>query len=299
MATLIDIVVATRDRPSDLAKMLPTLAAQSLQDFRCIIVDQSDDPSANARAIGDLGDDRFEHFPQKEKGRTKALNLGLRLGSAPVVAFTDDDVTLPTDWLERALHSIESLSTPGIVFGNVLACEHEPDTYFVPAITFSQLQVMKGPLKRSPGVIGMAANMFVSREVFEKSGFFDQDLGAGGSLRSGEECEFAYRALRDGFVVAQDPNLEVVHWGARPLEGGVARSLIMAGFFGLGAGYGKHLRKGDWSAAKVTFDIGAMAISEAVRAVTQMQRPRLFRFANFLSGIAAGVMRGPQIPPAV
>jgi len=97
----------------------------------------------------------------------------------------------------------------------------------------------------------MGANMFVRRTVFDQIGGFDEDLGPGGTLLTGEECELTYRALQHSVEVVREPGLTVTHWGARPVSGDVAKELVNSGFFAVGAGYGKHIRSGDGKALTI------------------------------------------------
>ena len=293
----IDVVVATRNRPDDMARMIPTLLSQSHANFSCLIVDQSDDPKATASLIAGLGDHRVRHIVHRAKGKSLALNLALSQTSAEAIAFTDDDCTLPNDWLSKALGALARLPGPGIVFGNVRPGLHDSNRFFIPSIEFDRYEELTTPLLKSPGLIGMGANMIVSRTVFERAGKFDEDLGPGGPLKTGEECELSYRALRRGFVVAQDPALDVVHWGARPLANDVARELVVTGFFAIGAGYGKHIRTGDWRAAVVSLHDSASVLALFASALARRRGPfHLRRLGLFWRGIAEGVRRGPRVP---
>jgi glycosyltransferase involved in cell wall biosynthesis len=282
--TLVDVIVATRNRPQDMARLLPTLVAQSHRHFRFFAIDQSDDPEPNGTAIRALDDARFRHLVQREKGKSRALNLGLSRSSAELVAFTDDDCTLPEDWL-------------AILFGNLTPAPHDPQRCFIPAIEFDRPRVHRGPLLWSRGLLGMGANMIIRRSVFDTIGLFDEDLGPGGPHFTGEEVEITYRALQHGFEVQQRPDLRVVHWGARPLAGGVAKQLINSGYFAVGSGYGKHLRSGDVRTVSVVMHELAWVLSLTTRALLTNQRPLHIRRLGLLSrGIVAGLRRGLRAP---
>src|SRR5690349_15439545 len=121
----IDIVVATRNRPDDLRKFIPTALSQDHRDFRLIIIDQSQDASIDSQMVSSFHDDRILFLVQDGKGKSRALNLGLSRATAPILAFTDDDCTLPVDWLTQALACFERNETAGIAFGSVIAAEHD------------------------------------------------------------------------------------------------------------------------------------------------------------------------------
>jgi glycosyltransferase involved in cell wall biosynthesis len=295
--TLVDVIVATRNRPEDMARLLPTTVVQSHRHFRFFAIDQSDDPEPNRAAIRGLDDARFRHLVQREKGKSRALNLGLSRSSAELVAFTDDDCTLPEDWLATAVRLMLEHPDVGILFGNLTPTPHDPERCFIPAIEFDRPRVHRGPLLWSRGLLGMGANMIIRRSVFDTIGLFDEDLGPGGPHLTGEEVEITYRALQHGFEVQQRPELRVVHWGARPLAGGVAKQLINSGYFAVGSGYGKHLRSGDVRTVGVVMHELAWVLSLTTRALLTNQRPLHIRRLGLLSrGIVAGLRRGLRAP---
>lgn len=292
----IDVLVPTRDRPEDLARCLGSLAAQDIDELRCLVIDQSDEPDVNRRLIDELADPRIEHLVDHSRGKSRALNLGLRATTAPVVAFTDDDCTMAPDWLARGRRSLDRPNV-GVVFGLVTAAPHDPAAVYIPEVSFDGVHTVDRPLFRSPGLIGMGADMFIDREVLERIGGFDEDLGPGGRLFTGEDCEIAYRALRHGFAVKQDPGLEVVHWGARPLEGHVARDLVTTAFFAIGAGYGKHARDRDVRALAVALDELGAAVAASLAALVRRRGPyHVRRITRFVQGFVAGVRSGPCVP---
>lgn len=295
----VDVIVATRNRPGDLANLLTSLREQSHVDYRCMIVDQSDSARSVKSMIDGLGDDRFVYVPNPEVGKSRALNLGLRMSDSDVVAFTDDDCIVPSEWIARIVDAIETTPNIGFVFGNVTAFPHDPSVEFVPSIAFEALRTIDGRPLRPIGLIGMGANMAARRDVFDSIGGFDEDLGPGGRLRTGEDCEIAYRALRHGFVVLQSPELDVVHYGARPVADHVARDMVTTGWFAIGAGYGKHLRSGDWRALVVVAGEVFAGFSALAAAVLRRRGPfHVRRLIEFGRGVGRGVAAGPSLGSA-
>lgn len=295
----VDVLVATRNRPDDLRRMLATVTSQTHEDFTLLVLDQSDDVGPNREAVADLGDERIVHVSQPDRGKSKALNDGLRRTDSAFVAFTDDDCELRSDWLEKGVSALRENEGTGMLFGTLTPFPHDETTHFVPAIDFAARRTLVGPLMRSHGLVGMGANMMIRRSALETVGMFDEDLGPGGRLHTGEEIELAYRVLRAEYDILQDPAPVIVHRGERPIAGNVATDLVNTGFFAMGAGYGKHLRARDWRA-------GAVAGHEILRVLGAMgsalarRRPpfHVRRLVAFTRGLLAGFVRGPGWPSA-
>ena len=294
----VDVLVATRDRPQDLHRMLRTAVAQTYRTFTMLIVDQSDDVVANQHVIAQIGDRRIRHVPQDARGKSRALNAALRLSCSELVAFTDDDCELPADWLQELVRSARAHPLAALVFGTVAAGEHEPADYFIPTVQFQAVQVLAAGSLPPRGLIGMGANMLARRSAVEDVGMFDEELGPGGLFKTGEEVELAYRALRVGFDVVQDPRPTVVHWGARPWSGGAASEVINVAFFAIASGYGKNVRAGDRRAMRAFMRELSAAVIAVTRAVRDLHGPyHLRRLHRTLLGFLAGFRRGPAVPP--
>lgn len=97
-------IVATKDRPNDLRKMLRSLADQSVRPDGVIIVDGSDDP---VKAVVDefaavLSLNYIRHRPPSASAQR---NAGVRAlpPEAGLAGFLDDDVALEPDALERMM----------------------------------------------------------------------------------------------------------------------------------------------------------------------------------------------------
>jgi GT2 family glycosyltransferase len=93
------------------------------------------------------------------------------------------------------------------------------------------------PLER---VIG--AGMAVRRDAVLALGGFDEQLGPGAPLRSGEDRDLAARALTAGWRVYQTPDAMVVHHGFRTWAEG--RELTRRDWYGIGAAYAKQVKAG-------------------------------------------------------
>ena len=77
--------------------------------------------------------------------------------------------------------------------------------------------------------------LFVRREVHERIGGFDEDLGVGARWGSGEETDYVLRAVKAGYRMYYDPGFRVLHERrVMPLRQGA----MQRGWgYGRGAGY--------------------------------------------------------------
>jgi len=140
---------------------------------------------------------------------------------------------------------------------------------------------------------GVGANMAIRRDLFQRVGTFDADLGAGARFRSGEDSDFAYRVARAGYVVVQDPAGVVFHWGARPWAGGVARQLIFDSYAAIGAVYAKHARRGDWAAVGQLLGVG---LTTTLQILTQAVKSRQLLGFRRVFALARGARDGWYFP---
>lgn len=98
---------------------LDSIAAQTLTDFECIVVDESTDPEA-AGACRELcqRDSRFRYeHPEKRIGLAASLNFGIAMARAPLIArFDSDDICMP-ERLQRQVDFLDKHPDIGVLGG--------------------------------------------------------------------------------------------------------------------------------------------------------------------------------------
>ncbi|MDD5304303.1 MAG: glycosyltransferase family A protein [Elusimicrobia bacterium] len=98
MTPLISVVLAARNARGTLPRALASLAAQTMPDWECVVVD---DGSTDGTADAVVGDSRFRVVRQAGAGLTAALRRGVSEARGTLIARLDaDDVCLP-DRLRR------------------------------------------------------------------------------------------------------------------------------------------------------------------------------------------------------
>ena len=64
-------------------------------------MDQSDDDATEQALAVYAGDRRFRYVRTSSRGASAARNVGVEQSTAPIIAFTDDDCRVSTDWLQQ------------------------------------------------------------------------------------------------------------------------------------------------------------------------------------------------------
>lgn len=191
----VSVVVPAHDAGQTLGRALAALAAQRVEGgFEVILVDDgsTDDTLAIARAaelpLTIVSGDRL--------GAAEARNRGVLEARAQTLAFTDADCEPAPEWLAAGL---AALGSADLVQGRVVPRPGEP----------------LGPFDRTLWVEAArgffeTANLFVTRELFERLGGFEQWVEMGGRP-FGEDLWFGWRAVRGGARTSFEPRALVHH----------------------------------------------------------------------------------------
>jgi glycosyltransferase involved in cell wall biosynthesis len=223
-------VVCSRDRPEQLADCLRALTTQRADDV--LVVDSASESSATSDVAHAAG---IRCIRADIPGLAHARNVAMRATTADVVAFTDDDCRADPGWAEAVLSQFDGVAADhasttgplGFVVGRVDSAGDGPAMSVV-------LDAFPRVYDRDddPSHIGHGANLAVSRACWDALGGFDDMLGVGSDLRSGEDTDFLWRALRGGWTGRYDPHAVVSHdqWRDR-------RSALVTSYgYGVGAG---------------------------------------------------------------
>ena len=256
MSPGISVVICTRDRHDLIGQAVESVMACDYPRFDIHVMDQSTTDQtrriveALAARPASRGAVVYHHLDQA--GLSRAYNAGMRTSDGELIAFTDDDVIVPADWLARIAESFEGDPEAGLLYGQVCVPRSlEEDVrkgVIVPSLTWEKrerLSLRDGNYK----VWGMGANMAIRRTLLDRVGAFDEALGGGGPLRSSQDYDFAYRAYRFGMAILLEPAVKVDHYGTRTQD---QWPLTLKNYgIGDGAFYAKHVRCGDFLALRL------------------------------------------------
>ena len=216
----ITVIVCTYNRCQSLAKTLGSLVLSVLPGptkWEVLVVDNNstDETRAVVREYGQKYPGRFRYLFEPCPGKSHALRAGIQNTQSEIIAFTDDDVSVETTWLQnltRNLHNCRWVGSGGRILPEQTFCPPRwlpvQDRYGLAPLALFDLGSEAGPLNESP----FGANMAFQRKIFQKYDGFRTDLGPrpGSEIRN-EDTEFGQRLLSSGEALRYEPQAIVYH----------------------------------------------------------------------------------------
>lgn len=238
------LIISTRGRPAFLSAAVDAVLAGDVLPTEIVIVDQSDVPdprfSGPDAPTGDGGPSVHYRWSD-ERGLSRGRNAGIAASSGEVLAFIDDDILVPSDWLRSIVERLLEAGPRSVITGRVLAGPPEVPGAFAPSLSLSEdRSTYHGRVGRD---VLLPMNMAMFRTAIEEIGDFDVRLGVGSRFPSSEDNDFGYRLLEAGFDIVYRPDLVVTHRAWRrpsallPLRWSYGR--------GQGAYFAKHVSRTD------------------------------------------------------
>jgi glycosyltransferase involved in cell wall biosynthesis len=216
---MITVIIATRDRAALLSRTLDALAGQrDAGDFEVLVADNGSTDATRDVARVAAARVPVLYVREDRPGKSYALNTALSLARGEVLALTDDDVLPSPDWLAAFRRAFEETAT-SFAAGRILPLwEAPPPPWMSPAL-HGVLAIPDGGPDRLPlgrglnvHVMPIGANMAVRRSLVDRVGGWNTSLGKlQGTLRTGEDHEFAVRLMAAGAVGVYEPGAVVRH----------------------------------------------------------------------------------------
>jgi glycosyltransferase involved in cell wall biosynthesis len=215
----VSVVLSTYNRADRLALALDALLCQvGATGYEIIVVDNnsSDTTAAVVAASAQRSGGRIRYAFEPRQGLSYGRNTGISLAHAPIIAFSDDDVRVAPDWIERLKRVFDA--HPGIdyVGGRVLPHWLAPPPAWLTQAHWAPLAlqdygdrpVLSG---RERAVCLVGANLAFRRRVFDLVGVFTPDLGrVKEGIGSTEDHDMQLRAWRADMRGLYEPTLLAV-----------------------------------------------------------------------------------------
>jgi GT2 family glycosyltransferase len=199
-APFASVIVATHDRPEEIAKSLPTMLGLEYPDYEVVVIDNAPSSSATEDYIKQNYADnaRVRYVREGRAGVTWARNTGMRAARAEFLVYTDDDVLIDKYWLVEMMRGFEVAADVVCVTGNVLPMELETEAQdlfeqyggfskgFAQIIFDLKKHRRKHPLyPYLPGGYGTGASMAFKTDYLRQAGGFDPTIDYLGSDAEG------------------------------------------------------------------------------------------------------------------
>jgi len=245
----VTVVIATRERPAQLANCLASLERVDYPNFDVLVVDNDPESDETRRLVETVGR-RYpvRYLRERRRGLGASHNRALPEVTGEIVAFTDDDVIVDRHWLSELVMPFVTEPAVKGTTGLILPAELETPAQFmlemhgqfakgfVPArFDLHQSGATDSLFPFSAGRLGSGANMAFDTRYLQSIGGFDPALGTGSPARGGDDLAALFRLIADGHTLAYQPGALVWHHHRRELPA------VRRQAFGYGVGQGAFL----------------------------------------------------------
>lgn len=223
----ISVVICTRNRPQALQQCLQSLTKINDENFEIVVVDNASENNETKIVVQQFSNVKYVF--EERKGLDIARNTGAKHASYNIIAYTDDDVKIPANWISNiriCFGNPLTMAATGLVIPKeintksqfIFEKEWSFNKGYLP-IVFDHAWFLKHKEKGIPvWDIGAGANMAFRREAFNIAGLFDERLDVGAAGCSGDS-EMWYRILAEGWNCNYFPHLYVYHEHRKTLKG--------------------------------------------------------------------------------
>jgi glycosyltransferase involved in cell wall biosynthesis len=215
----LSIIICTYNRADYLRDTLQSLLNTSAdpESFEVLMIDNNsrDETPKVVNQAGAANEHfRIRYEKETKQGLSHARNRGISEAAAPVLLFLDDDIATPSDFIRAWLSFFKQHPDASGGGGKIHVQFDDPrpdwmSHFLLPLLGHHDLgnSIKKYPSGKHP----FGGNMAFRREVFERYGNFNTELGRKGKqLMASEEKEF-YRRLPDDEEIYYLPEAFIYH----------------------------------------------------------------------------------------
>lgn len=231
----ISFVICTKNRGRQLRSCLDRVAAMTVPfPWELILVDNAstDDTAAVMHEFLASFPGRGRYLLETRPGNGAGRNAAIQASAGEILAFTDDDCYVESDFLTEVAKVFEDPAV-GYMSGRIML--FDPQDYRI-TVNESRETKLVPARKVVPAGLVQGANMAFRRTALMQAGLFDEDFGAGAKF-AGEDWELAIRVSLAGWKGGYFPGPVVWHHHGRKAP--EARKLSRFYTIGEGAVYAK------------------------------------------------------------
>ena len=168
----ISVIVPVRNEEAHLQASIGALVDQTVSSdsYEIIMVDNN---CSDASAEMIKAHNEVRYVKEENLGAYTARNAGAAVSQSPVLAFTDSDCCVATDWLERITESLSD-DTADMVVGDIRSASDKRSLTLLDAYRHMRNEhIFQGDV--AAVYFGSGGNLIVRKAVFDSLGGFDVD----------------------------------------------------------------------------------------------------------------------------
>ncbi len=261
----VTVIISTRSRGDKVVMAVESILNNDYPKFDLSVLDQSDNDDTENAIQAFRQDARFRYVRATTRGHGARHNEAIKLCETEYIATTDDDCIVETNWIGKFIASFKLDERIGLVFGDVIACEYDITTGYVPIFRRTESLMLKSIKDDLFSGLGIGACFAPKRSAWQNVGGFDELLGPGSPLGSLEDRDVAIRLLVIGYYVYYTPEISVIHYGFRWKH--QMRRMAYLHWSGFGSCFAKYLKCGHWRMSN--YMLRQMWFSQAVNSSWQ------------------------------
>jgi glycosyltransferase involved in cell wall biosynthesis len=210
----VSVIVCTRNRAESLTRCLAYyVEIQTSYNWELIVVDNG---SSDATLVMLGSEVKFDRLPliilnERRVGLSRARNVGIKHARGEIIVFSDDDCYPDRGFIDEWVNVFKD---PKIGFSGGRIELFDPHDAAVTIKTETSPEFFEEKSLISPGTMH-GASMAFRRCTIDAVGLFDELLGAGSAIGSGEDSDYFQRASELGFIGRYSPEPLVWHHHGR------------------------------------------------------------------------------------
>jgi glucosyl-dolichyl phosphate glucuronosyltransferase len=174
----VSIVISTYNRSQMLARAIESMLKQQVSvTYELVVVDNNctDDTAQVVKQYANQSP-MLRYMFEPKQGVSYGRNTGIAAAHADLIAFTDDDVLVESNWIERVKAVFDAEPDHGCIGGRVLPNWPRPEPTWLNRSHWSPLALLDygeaQTMDANHRKCLVTANMSVRRSVFEQIGYF-------------------------------------------------------------------------------------------------------------------------------
>lgn len=215
----LSIVICTYNRELYIAESILAAINQttSQEEYQVIVVNNNSKDRTNEICRRLLNEDglQFDYFIETNQGNSYARNRGIKEATGNIIVFVDDDAIMESDYVTNLLAFYQKHPNVDAAGGRIYPRYEEKKADWLSPVLMpliAALDMGNKPKAFRWGKFPIGANMSFRKQVFEKIGVFNVNLGRiGMNLQGGDEKDVFARMRVDNLSIWYCPDAIVHH----------------------------------------------------------------------------------------